>query len=621
MTGSQIPQALRHRLTPAVRRAQGRVGPVVRSAARHGLLGRRRAEWSAAVELGEAARRQAEEVGPGLRERLPIGGALHELARRRPLHSDDLAKLGAVLQLVPREDAGDLGALRPAVVAGVSPANAPDAVAVLLATGDVLTAADVLGELPDAAVPIRLATRLAHALAAQGFLAEALTVHRRAGPDLGTRESAWRRSYEARAAVLQGAVRPSASRSVRRPARPARPGTVLHVVRRALPQVQVGYTVRTAALTAAQRRQGLDPHVAAILSPTPVRGTVTVDGVPVHRLALPDERGTPADEWLEAATQATAALVERLQPSVLHAHSDYHGALVALALGEAYDLPVVYETRGFWEETWLADQGWWRDHADAYVWRRDLEARCRAEADRVIVLSETMRAHVVALGCSAERVAVVPNGVDPLQFGTPSGRASARGALGLPADALVVGYVTTLRRFEGVDTLVDAVGRLSATDPRIHGLVVGDGPDRDRVAHQAAAGPARNRITFTGRVPREQVTRYLQAMDLFVVPRHRHAVTELVTPLKPFEAMAAGVPLLMSDLPALHDVAPEPGTAAWFTPGDAADLAKALARLADAPDERAAMAEQAARWVRAERTWDRAAERTIEVYRQLGVAC
>ena len=143
--------------------------------------------------------------------------------------------------------------------------------------------------------------------------------------------------------------------------RPGRRGAieVLHIVTDALPSTSAGYTIRTQEIALAQRAAGLDPHVVTRIGFPVTAGAIDgrdhrhVDGVPYHRL-LPWIMPGRMDRLYQAHLRRAARLTERLRPAVLHAASNYANAVIALALRDATGLPVVYEVRGFWEDTWLS---------------------------------------------------------------------------------------------------------------------------------------------------------------------------------------------------------------------------------------------------------------------------
>ena len=388
---------------------------------------------------------------------------------------------------------------------------------------------------------------------------------------------------------------------------PTRADTVLHLVTNALPAVTAGYTVRTQGLTAAQRRIGLDAQVVTRLGFPVTAGhfsaarLVHVDGVPYHR-TLPSRWLPSADDRaLRLDVDETARLVERLQPAVLHAHSKYLNAQVALALRDRYGLPVVYEVRGFLEETWRS-RG--RDpRTDAYRLARDAETHCMSAADAVVTLAESMKAEIVGRGVDAERVVIVPNAVDDAFLGDPADPQPLRRELGIDPDDVVVGTVATVNDYEGLDALVDAVAILRDKGRGARLMVVGAGPALASLRQRAADRDLGDTAVFTGAVPFAEVRRFYAAIDVFSVPRVDTPVTRLVTPLKPLEAMATGRPVVASDLPPLREIVNPGHTGSIARAGDPDSLAAAIEPLISDSAMRAVMGATARSWVARHRTW------------------
>jgi glycosyltransferase involved in cell wall biosynthesis len=412
---------------------------------------------------------------------------------------------------------------------------------------------------------------------------------------------------------------------------PAIPGRVLHVVTDALPAASAGYTVRTQEIALAQRAAGLDPHVVTRIGFPVTAGTidgrhlVTVDGVPYHRL-LPWVMPGRADTIAEAGLRRAARLVQHVGPSVLHAASNYSNALIALALRDATRLPVVYEVRGFWEDTWLsrhaaAEQS--RHGAaddltasDRYRRSRELETHCMRSADLVVTLGEAMREEIVSRGIPEDKIIIVPNAVSgeflrPLPDG-----AALKKTLGIADDEHVVGLVSSLVPHEGIGTLLEAVKILNDRGVRTRALIVGDGPERGALQRQAATLGLD--AIFTGRVPMARVREFHAVLDVFVVPRTKDRVCQLVTPLKPVEAMASGLAVVVSAVSALGEIVKDKATGMQAPPQDAGALADCLQQLLGDPGLRKKLGDSAREWVAADRTWERNAQRYRDAYGRLG---
>lgn len=391
---------------------------------------------------------------------------------------------------------------------------------------------------------------------------------------------------------------------------------VLHVVTNSLPLTQAGSTIRTQRVARAQRDLGWDARVVTrpgypvthgdLRSPNPQ----VLDGVPYHRL-LP--LLMPADEGVrEAYARLLGRLVDDVRPDVLHAASDHVNAAAALEVGRQRGLPVAYEARSFFEDTWLARHGGESSReSELYALLRQRHTETLLAADVVTTLGTGMRDAIIARGVDPGRVFIAPNAV-PLEFLAPRDQRASRARLGLD-DCLWFGSVATVNDDEGLDTLVDAVALLRADGLDARVLIVGAGPDLARLRQHAE--DARVPFSSPGRVPFSEVLEWYDALDGFALPRRDTAVNRAVTALKPLEAQARGVPAVGSDLPAVAEVL-APGSA-LAPAGDADALAVALAALAD-PARRREAGSRARAWVASTRTWPSVMDSYRAAYSFLG---
>lgn len=403
----------------------------------------------------------------------------------------------------------------------------------------------------------------------------------------------------------------------------AEPGRVLHLLKVSMPYRQSGYTMRSHYVIESQRAVGLEPvGVTALGFPEGEEAprTEIVDGTTFHRLPAPKNvvTGLP-DVYLEKYATAVAERMPEIRPSVIHAHSGHRGfetAVVALALGRAYDVPVVYEVRGFFESLWSGDTAW-NERGETYARRIARETWCMNQADAVVTLSESMKADIVARGVPADKVAVVPNGVNTDQF-HPRERSTALVERWGLQDSFVFGYVSNLdHRREGHELLVRAAARLRERGVPAVAMIIGDGRRRAELERIAADEGVEGSVIFTGKVPHTEVLDYYRLLDVFVVPRIDERAARLVTPLKPFEAMAAQVPVVVSDLPALQEITGD-GERGWsFRTGDADSLADALAALHADPGGRDTLAGRGRDWVVAERQWVSNGRRYADLYERI----
>jgi glycosyltransferase involved in cell wall biosynthesis len=402
-------------------------------------------------------------------------------------------------------------------------------------------------------------------------------------------------------------------------------GRILHLVNDALPTTSAGYTIRTHEIVLAQRAAGLDPHVVTRCGFPMTQGRldgrplVILDAIPYHRLLpwrLPRRPDAAADLGLAQA----ASLTEQLRPAVLHAASNYANAMIALALGKRYGLPVVYEVRGFWEDTWLSRHPDSQKLARSELYRRyrDLETSCMLAADLVVTLGEAMRDEIVARGVPSGKVLIVPNAVSE-EFLQPLPDATAlRAELGIRPEEHVVGVVSSLVPHEGIGTLLEATQLLRARGLPVRALIVGDGPERAALQRLAAGLGLGEAVIFTGRVPAAKVREYHALLDVFVVPRTPDRVCQLVTPLKPVEAMAGGLCVVTSEVKALAEIIKPEVTGALTMAQDPVALADSLELLVCSPDMRRKLGDNAREWVARDRTWAHNAARYRDAYARLG---
>jgi glycosyltransferase involved in cell wall biosynthesis len=380
---------------------------------------------------------------------------------------------------------------------------------------------------------------------------------------------------------------------------------VMHLLETALPFSTSGYSYRTTSVLAAQRRAGLEPTAVTRLGFPVNRGVIghppleIVQGVVHHYLALPGVRyytGIPIDQQLERNTEMLAPIVEQVRPAALHATSPHLNGLLGLSLREGFNIGLVYEARGFPEMTWACRPG--GEQSETYELRRRAETRCMREADAVITLSEVMKAQIVQRGVPEERVYVVPHMVDVERFSPGDKDPELVGKYGLEGK-IVAGYISSLVDYEGVDVLLRGIAEARRADQRVVGLIVGDGPALPSLRELAADLGIEGAIRFTGRVSHSATIAHYSLIDIFVAPRRGWEVCRQVTPLKPFEAMAMGRCLLVSDIPALAETTNWGAHGRLFAVGDIDDLASQIVALARDPDLRAQLGKDARDFVAA----------------------
>ena len=403
---------------------------------------------------------------------------------------------------------------------------------------------------------------------------------------------------------------------------------VLHVLDHSIP-LHSGYTFRTLALLREQRAMGWDTH--HLTSPKHAAGGTgqagcaleeTVDGWHFHRTPaaaagsanrLP---GLGEMALMRQLERRLLGLVQQLQPDVLHAHSPVLNAIPALRVGRKLGLPVVYEVRAFWEDA-AVDHGTTSEGSLRYRLTRRLETHALRHADHVFTICEGLRNDIAARGIAPAKVTVIANAVDIHDFepgGLPD--AALQKQLALNGNT-VLGFIGSFYAYEGLDLLLQALPTMLMRRPELRVLLVGGGPQDAALKAQAQALGVADRVVFTGRVPHAQVQRYYDLIDVLVYPRHSMRLTELVTPLKPLEAMAQGRLLLASDVGGHKELIRDGETGVLFRAGSADALANAVDGLLQRRHTWPALRAAGRAFVERERQWSASAQRYRPVFERL----
>lgn len=394
---------------------------------------------------------------------------------------------------------------------------------------------------------------------------------------------------------------------------------VLHVLDHSLP-MHSGYTFRTRAILKAQAAMGLEVRAVTgqrHTAPMPSDPEV-VDGLTFYRSGG-TAGGLPlVREWSEVATLAEriVAIAREWRPDVLHAHSPALCGLAALRAGRKLGIPVVYEIRAFWEDAAVGN-GTGREGSAKYWLTRVLENDVVSGADRVVTICEGLRHDLIARGFAPEKISIMPNGVDLELFGDPLPRDQALAKELALGDGPVIGFLGSFYPYEGLDDLIAAMPAIVDKVPGARLLMVGGGPAEAALRAQAAASPAADAICFVGRVSHTQVDRYYSLVDVVCYPRKAMRLTELVTPLKPLEAMAQGKLVAASDVGGHRELIRDGVTGTLFPADNPAGLASAMTQMltaqADWPEQR----NRARQWVGEHHDWAANVRRYQVVYQAL----
>lgn len=358
---------------------------------------------------------------------------------------------------------------------------------------------------------------------------------------------------------------------------------VLHVLDHSIP-LHSGYTFRTAALLREQRALGWQTfHLTSPKQGETDAPFEDVDGLRFFRtpLATGTLASLPIGKELALMKQLETRLEEvarEVRPDIIHAHSPVLNVLPAIKVARRLGIPVVYEIRAFWEDA-AVDHGTTSEGSLRYRATRKLETRAIEQVDHVFTICEGLRADIVGRGISADKVTVIPNAVDIDSFNLaspPDPELLKKWGL---TGKTVIGFIGSFYAYEGLDLLLDALPALIASQPDIRVLLVGGGPQEANLRQQADKLGLNDVVIFTGRVPHKDVSRYYDLINVLAYPRHPMRLTELVTPLKPLEAMAQGQLFVASDVGGHKELVEHNKTGILFRAGDRDSLTQALLNL------------------------------------------
>ncbi len=403
---------------------------------------------------------------------------------------------------------------------------------------------------------------------------------------------------------------------------------VAYVVSSCQPWAVAGYTTRSHFILSALIDRGLravcyarpgypwdrPQHIEA--AGRAVEAQVTLDQVPYrHTPVLGIE--TEPEAILD---RMAAALVQRFEierPAIIQAASNSRNALPALMAARQLGIPFIYEVRGLWELTTASKMPGW-ERTERFALQQELEAIVAREADLVFAITGGVADELTRMGVDPARIRLLPNGVDPDSF-QPAPRDEALMArLGIPADAFILVYAGALAVFEGLDDVIAAVGILKQRGILCRLIIAGDGAYRSHLEQLVRSSGLDQEVLFVGRVAPTEVPGYISLADVVPIVRKPFRVCEVVSPLKPFEAMAMEKLVIVSDLPTLTEIIVDNERGRVCRAADPQDLARVLEELANSPDDRLRLAQAGRAWVLEHRTWDAHAARLISTYAELG---
>jgi PEP-CTERM/exosortase A-associated glycosyltransferase len=396
---------------------------------------------------------------------------------------------------------------------------------------------------------------------------------------------------------------------------------ILHILDHSIP-LHSGYTFRTLSILREQRALGWDTwHLTSSKQANFNLPDENVDGWHFYR--------TPASTSLSARlpalnqvsvidslTHRLSEVIKIVKPDILHAHSPALNAIAALRIGCQLRIPVVYEVRAFWEDA-AVDHGTSREWGIRYRLTRGLESYSLKRVDAITTICEGLRRDILGRGIPSEKVTVIPNAVNMEDFSlgdTPDLQLAKKLGLG---GKLLLGFIGSFYAYEGLAVLLRALPKMLSINPDIRVLLVGGGPQEKELKAIAAQLRLEGKVIFTGRVPHDQVQHYYNLIDVLVYPRLKMRLTDLVTPLKPLEAMAQGRLVVASDVGGHLELIQDGKTGVLFRAGDPEALVDTVLNLLSKPHQWQGIRTAARNFVEMDRNWAASVARYGPVYEKL----
>lgn len=409
------------------------------------------------------------------------------------------------------------------------------------------------------------------------------------------------------------------------------PKRICYFLHNSFPYSSGGYATRAHGLATALHEKGYD--VLATTRPgfpldnienldeSEVVEREVIDGVTYNRLLTPRRRSIKMLDYMLQSADAIEAHLRKHRPAFVMAASNYQTGFPSLLAARRLGLPFCYEVRGFWEITRISREPKFRKHPSFYF-QEFMEAELCRQADQVFTLTRAMRGELVRRGVPQDHVILLPNACNPETF-LPRPRATALAKrLGIPADVPVIGYIGSFVQYEGLENLASACALIKKRGLEFRLMIVGNedvsggglGPIARKIHAEAYDGGFSEWLIMPGRVPHDEVPDYYSLVDIAPFPRKPQPVTEMVSPMKPLEAMAMERAVLVSSVEAMAEMVQHGTTGEVFEKGNIDDLADKLQLLMTDEEKRKAIGKAARSWVSEWRSWERASTIVDEVF-------
>ena len=399
---------------------------------------------------------------------------------------------------------------------------------------------------------------------------------------------------------------------------------ILHVLDRSVPNIS-GYSLRSKYILDSQKKLGLD--IAVVTSPNQESAAdiETIDGIMYYRSTTKASilRGLANKNVIFKSKLFTRVLYDKIEEVIknhkdidlIHAHSPILCGLPALAIGRKYKIPIVYEVRALWEDA-AVDQKKTRENSLRHRLTKYYETKLLRKVDSVTVICEGLKNEMISRLIPVDKIHVMPNGIDTEQFLPQEKDIDLLKQHNLDGN-LVFGFIGSFFEFEGLELFIKAIANLIAQNKGVKALIVGGGRREEELRNFASKLCSNGSIIFTGRVPHDTIKKYYSVMDILVYPRIKNRLTELVTPLKPLEAMSMEKAVLASNIGGLKELVEDKKTGILFEAENINDLTDKITYLLQNPQIRNELGKNARKNVMSSRKWLDISKKYLEIYSDL----
>jgi len=412
--------------------------------------------------------------------------------------------------------------------------------------------------------------------------------------------------------------------------------TIFYLLHNSLPFATGGYSIRTHGLLKAMVKEDWKMHgVTRLGSPFDInvkRGLNVaqmpfnddlpdidiIDGIKyLHLFSIINNRNKlPTNTYLQKYIERVIELCMDYRPSLIHGASDYLNGIAAANVASLLKIPSIYEVRGLWEITHISRDPEWLN-TDAYKLAVKMETDACKQCTVVVTITSHLKKLLVERGVPADKIVVVPNGVDTNSF-TPRQKDKELEEMLHLKGKKVIGYLGAFAPYEGLEYILEAAAILKARgrkDFRV--LLVGDGVKYTALQELRDKLRISDIVHITGRVPHTEVNRYYSLVDIAPFPRIGVPVCEYVSPLKPFEAMAMGKAIISSNVMALSEIIDDGSTGLLHRKDDVQHLASLIEKLLDNEELMQKLCINSRQWVIANRDWRILAKTMSNLYHEL----